>query len=130
MPLILLAGTVNAKTTTVICEMTDVVDIYQIDTTNGVISHSFKFRGTEQIRFSKKFKITFENENIIFGEYLWNHKSMPPAGKLEGQIDRYTIVFNRKSSIVKAIGLSTNEYYEDPDMTHLYAFEQECSVQF
>ena len=36
---------------------------------------------------------------------------MPPAGKLEGQIDRYIIVFNRKSSIVKAIGLTTNEYY-------------------
>ena len=36
---------------------------------------------------------------------------MPPAGKLEGQLDRYIIVFNRKSSIVKAIGLTTNEYY-------------------
>ena len=44
---------------------------------------------------------------------------MPPAGKLEGQIDRYIIVFNRKSSIVKAIGLTTNEYYiEQPLKSH------------
>ena len=121
---------VHAKTITVVCEHTDSKFFYGIDIENKVISVSFTFGNSEQLLKSTDYEITFANENIIFGEYSVNHDLVVPPGKMKGQMDRRFIVFHRKNSVVKKIGIAANGYYPDSDMTRIDGFEKECITQF
>ena len=104
---------------------------YKIDTEKKIIYGKMIFKGSDQVFSGMDYIITFQNKNIIFGEYSYNYNiDIPQPGKLDGQIDRFFIVVNLKHSIVKIIGVSTNQFYSDPDTTHLSGGETKCSILF